>query len=119
LRADAALTVGNVNQLVTVDAANAGVIQTETASIDASLSAVAVLDLPATIVQVRLKSPLGIIQALPVFRRFIRQSVYTGGFVPDRVFDRRYSIRMLLATRRLPMHFLLANLSLRYVWMEY
>ena len=66
LRADAALTVGNVSQLVTVDAANAGVIQTETASIDASLSAVAVLDLPANYrASATGTSPLGIIQALP------------------------------------------------------
>src|SRR6185437_6807372 len=46
LRADVTLTVGKVDQQVTVDASNTGVIATETASVDSTLSAVAVRDLP-------------------------------------------------------------------------
>lgn len=66
LRADVTLTVGNVDQQVTVDAASAGTIQTETASIDASLSAVSVRDLPANYrASTSGTSPLSIIQVLP------------------------------------------------------
>lgn len=66
LRADAALTIGKVNQQVSVDAGSAGTIQTETASIDASLSAVAVRDLPANYrASTSGTSPLTIIQTLP------------------------------------------------------
>lgn len=66
LRADAALTLGKLDQQVTVDAGSAGTIQTETASIDASLSAVAVRDLPANYrASTSGTSPLTIIQTLP------------------------------------------------------
>lgn len=66
LRADATLTVGNVDQQVTVDASNAGVIATETASIDSTLSDVAVRDLPANYRASNSgTSPISIIQAMP------------------------------------------------------
>lgn len=66
LRADAALTLGKITQQVSVDAGSAGTIQTETASIDASLSAVAVRDLPANYrASTSGTSPLTIIQTLP------------------------------------------------------
>ncbi|MEO6802795.1 MAG: carboxypeptidase regulatory-like domain-containing protein [Granulicella sp.] len=66
LRADATLTVGAVDQHVTVDASNAGVIATETASIDSTLSTVAVRDLPANYRASNSgTSPLSIIQAMP------------------------------------------------------
>lgn len=66
LRADATLAVGNVGQEVTVNASTAGTIATDTASIDAALSAVEVLALPANYrASVSGTSPLTIIQALP------------------------------------------------------
>ena len=66
LRADAVLDVGKVDQQVTVEAGNAGTIQTDTASIDSSLSAVAVRDLPANYrASTGGTSPLSIIQTLP------------------------------------------------------
>ena len=66
LRADATLTVGAVDQQVTVDASNAGVIATETASIDSTLSSVAVRDLPANYrASTSGTSPISIIQAMP------------------------------------------------------
>ncbi len=66
LRADATLIVGAVDQQVTVDASNAGVIATETASIDSTLSSVAVRDLPANYrASTSGTSPISIIQAMP------------------------------------------------------
>ncbi|MBN9617056.1 MAG: collagen-binding protein [Acidobacteriales bacterium 59-55] len=66
LRADATLTVGAVDQQVTVDASNAGVIATETASVDSTLSSVAVRDLPANYrASTSGTSPISIIQAMP------------------------------------------------------
>ncbi|HZY61143.1 MAG TPA: carboxypeptidase-like regulatory domain-containing protein [Edaphobacter sp.] len=66
LRVDATLTVGAVDQQVSVDASNAGVIATETASVDSTLSAVAVRDLPANYrASTSGTSPISIIQAMP------------------------------------------------------
>lgn len=66
LRADVGLTVGSVGQEVTVNSADAGVIATDTPSIDASLPAVEVQDLPANYRASQSgTSPLSIIQVLP------------------------------------------------------
>jgi len=66
LRADVTLTVGKVDQQVTVDASNTGVIATETASVDSTLSAVAVRDLPANYrASTSGTSPVSVIQAMP------------------------------------------------------
>jgi len=66
LRADAALKVGGVNQAVTVNAAMAGAIETETPSIAASYSAVDVQNLPANYrANQSGTSPLNLIQTLP------------------------------------------------------
>lgn len=66
LRRDATLTPGAVNQEVTVDAANAGTIDTDSSSIDATLNANEVLSLPANYrASVTGTSPLTLIQTLP------------------------------------------------------
>jgi hypothetical protein len=66
LRADAALKVGAISQAVTVNAANAGAIETETPSIAASYSAVDVQNLPANYrANQSGTSPLNLIQTLP------------------------------------------------------
>jgi hypothetical protein len=66
LRADAAIKVGGVNQAVTVNAAAAGAIETETPSIAASYSAVDVQNLPANYrANQSGTSPLNLIQTLP------------------------------------------------------
>lgn len=66
LRVDAGLTVGASDAQVTVSATSSGVIATDTASIDASLSGVEVRDLPANYrASAGGTSPLTIIQALP------------------------------------------------------
>ena len=66
LRRDVALTVGAVSQEVTVDAASAGTIDTDSSSIDATLNANEVLSLPANYrASVTGTSPLTLIQTLP------------------------------------------------------
>ncbi len=66
LRANATLHVGAVTQQVEVSAVSAGAINTETASIDATLSAVDVEDLPANYrASISGTSPLNLIQTLP------------------------------------------------------
>jgi hypothetical protein len=64
LRADVSLQVGGSTQEVVVNAAGAGAITTETPSISSTLSAQAVLDLPANYRSVS-TSPLNVIQTLP------------------------------------------------------
>jgi hypothetical protein len=66
LRVDATLATGNVNQEVSVNASDVGTIQTDSPSIDASLSSVAVRDLPANYRASQSgTSPLSMIQTLP------------------------------------------------------
>jgi hypothetical protein len=66
LRADAVLTVGSLQQETTVDANAAGTIETDSASIDATLSAAEVRDLPANYrASSNGTSPLNMIQTLP------------------------------------------------------
>ncbi len=66
LRADVELSVGSVGQEVTISATDSGVIATDTASIDASLPAIEVRDLPANYRASQSgTSPLSIIQVLP------------------------------------------------------
>ena len=66
LRADAALSVGTIAQEASVDAAAAGVIETDNPSIDATLSSTAVRDLPANYrASSNGTSPLNVIQTLP------------------------------------------------------
>ncbi len=66
LREDVTLAIGSVGQEVTVNSGDAGVIATDTPSIDASLPAVEVRDLPANYrASVNGTSPLSIIQVLP------------------------------------------------------
>jgi hypothetical protein len=66
LRADVELAVGNISQEVSVSAADAGTIQTDTPSIDATLSSEAVRDLPANYrASSSGTSPLSMIQTLP------------------------------------------------------
>lgn len=66
LRADAALAVGNVSQETSVDANAVGIIETENPSIDATLSAASVRDLPANYrASQNGTSPLSMIQTLP------------------------------------------------------
>ncbi len=66
LREDISLTLGSVGQEVTVSSGDAGVIATDTPSIDASLPAIEVRDLPANYrASVSGTSPLSIIQVLP------------------------------------------------------
>ena len=66
LREDVTLTLGSVGQEVTVNSGDAGVIATDTPSIDASLPAIAVRDLPANYRASQSgTSPLSIIQVLP------------------------------------------------------
>ncbi len=66
LREDVSLPVGSVGQEVSVDSGDAGVIATDSPSIDASLSAVEVRDLPANYRASQSgTSPLSIIQVLP------------------------------------------------------
>lgn len=66
LRADVEIALGSVGQEVTVSAGDAGVIATDTATIDASLTGEEVRDLPANYrASSGGNSPLSIIQALP------------------------------------------------------
>ncbi len=66
LRADAALIPGDISEQVTVDASSAGVIETETASIAASLDAQDVKNLPANYrASASGTSPVFLIQTLP------------------------------------------------------
>ena len=66
LRADAALAPGDLKQQVTVDASSAGTIETETASIAASLDAADVRQLPANYrASANGTSPITLIQTLP------------------------------------------------------
>lgn len=65
LRLDVELGIATVAQAITVDASNAGTITTEDASIQATLSARDVLDLPANYRGAGSTSPLNVIQTLP------------------------------------------------------
>ncbi len=65
LRVDVVLHVDNLKQEVTVNAADAGAITTDTPSIAASLDAREVLSLPANYRGAGSTSPLNVIQALP------------------------------------------------------
>lgn len=66
LRADAALKIGAVSQVVAVNAAAAGAIETESPSISASYSSVDVQNLPANYrANQNGTSPLNLIQTLP------------------------------------------------------
>ncbi|MDE1178005.1 MAG: TonB-dependent receptor [Edaphobacter sp.] len=66
LRSDVALAVGNIAQEVSVDAGDVGTIQTDSPSIDATLSSAAVRDLPANYrASSSGTSPLSMIQTLP------------------------------------------------------
>ncbi len=66
LRADISLEVGNISQEVSVNAGDAGTIQTDTPSIDATLSSESVRDLPANYrASSSGTSPLSMIQTLP------------------------------------------------------
>lgn len=66
LRSDVVLSVGNVSQEVSVNASDAGTIQTDSPSIDATLSSTAVRDLPANYrASSNGTSPLSMIQTLP------------------------------------------------------
>jgi hypothetical protein len=66
LRSDVSLAVGNVTQETTVSAEDAGTIQTDSPSIDATLSSTAVRDLPANYrASSSGTSPLTMIQTLP------------------------------------------------------
>jgi hypothetical protein len=66
LRANATLHIGAVAQQVEVSAVSAGAINTETASIDATLSAIDVENLPANYrASISGTSPLNLIQTLP------------------------------------------------------
>ncbi len=64
LRLDVKLNVGG-NDAITVDAANAGTINTSDASVSAALTPEAVLDLPANYRGAGSTSPLNVIQTLP------------------------------------------------------
>ena len=65
LEYDVTLTVTATNETVTVNGADAGVINTENAQISASLSPQAVLDLPANYRGAGSTSPVNVVQALP------------------------------------------------------
>ncbi|AFL89126.1 hypothetical protein Terro_2891 [Terriglobus roseus DSM 18391] len=66
LRADATLSIGSLQQETTVDANAAGTIEVDSASIDATLSATEVRDLPANYrASSNGTSPLNMIQTLP------------------------------------------------------
>ncbi|GAA3758956.1 TonB-dependent receptor [Terriglobus aquaticus] len=65
LRYDATLSVSTTNDTVTVNASDAGVINTENAQVSASLSPQAVLDLPANYRGAGSTSPLNVVQTLP------------------------------------------------------
>ena len=66
LRADVSLSVGAVGQEVSVNGSDSGVIPTDTATIDATLPAVEVRDLPANYRASQSgTSPLSLIQVLP------------------------------------------------------
>ena len=66
LRADAKLEIGETTEQISVDASTAGTIETETASIAASLSAENVLSLPANYRASQSgTTPLSLIQTLP------------------------------------------------------
>jgi hypothetical protein len=65
LRIDVNLAVGAAQQEITVDASNAGAIETETPSIAASLNTQSVMSLPANYRASGSTSPLNLIQVLP------------------------------------------------------
>ncbi|MGA7318331.1 MAG: TonB-dependent receptor [Silvibacterium sp.] len=65
LRVDVTLDVGTAQQEVTVDASTAGVIETETPSIAATLNAQSVMSLPANYRASGSTSPLNVVQVLP------------------------------------------------------
>lgn len=65
LRYDVVLSATAGTQTVTVDASDAGVIDTQTSQISASLSPKAVLDLPANYRGAGSTSPINVIQTLP------------------------------------------------------
>lgn len=65
LRVDVTLIVGASQQEVTVNASNAGAIETETASISSTLNTQNVMNLPANFRASGSTSPLNLIQAMP------------------------------------------------------
>ncbi len=65
LRIDTTLTVGAAQQEVTVQGSSAGVVETETASISATLDSATVASLPVNYLGTSGTSPLNEIQALP------------------------------------------------------
>ncbi len=65
VRIDAALTVGSAQQEVTVQGSSQGVVETETASVSASLDSASVSSLPVNYYGTSGTSPLNEIQALP------------------------------------------------------
>jgi Carboxypeptidase regulatory-like domain len=65
LRIDVDLAVGTAKQEITVDAANEGAIETETASIASTLDSQSVMNLPANFRASGSTSPLNLVQALP------------------------------------------------------
>jgi hypothetical protein len=65
LRIDVNLAIGTTRQEVTVNAATAGAIETETSSIAAALNTQSVMNLPANFRASGDTSPLNLIQALP------------------------------------------------------
>ena len=80
LRADISVQPGNVFEQVTVDASSAGVIETETASIAASLDAADVRNLPANYrASSSGTSPLNLIQTLPGVQTDTAPNNGTGG----------------------------------------
>lgn len=80
LRADIAIQPGEVTEQVTVNAASAGVIATETASIAASLDAADVQNLPANYrASSSGTSPLNLIQTLPGVQTDTAPNNGTGG----------------------------------------
>lgn len=83
LRADVEMTVGSVGQEITVDATDTGVIATDTASIDASLTGEQIRDLPANYRASQSgTSPLSIIQTLPGVQAATNNSFSVQGGLP-------------------------------------
>ena len=80
LRADVSVQPGSVSEQVTVDASSAGVIETETASISASLDSADVRNLPANYrASSSGTSPLNLIQTLPGVQTDTAPNNGTGG----------------------------------------
>lgn len=83
LRADVEISVGAVGQEVTVSAVDTGVIATDTASIDASLTGEQVRDLPANYRASQSgTSPLSLIQTLPGVQAANNNSFSVQGGLP-------------------------------------